>query len=284
MSPFLKKLHSLKPHLAEAAQREYDQWDASDPEFGDPDNGFGGICHDIADKMGDVLNEHGIDVHIADSSGGEQHVWPIAYNDHEAYHVDIAPHHYETGGGYNWQKIPGVKFNSNHISIDPAEREGLDDEGSMNYSRQRPVITLTPEQPRRYAAPSLPDAGQPPGDPRPTHPSRFVVRAAKRRADGKFDLYHLVPHKVTTTYRSGKKDHNWVWVHHVAPRTVDAGKMTELIKSGGVAKRGPAMHSPVHPDIVAQLEGKRSVPRPVKSVRPAGRERVAPSERFSRSR
>jgi hypothetical protein len=113
-----RKLLDLRPKLAEAAQKEYDAWDASDPEYGDPDVGFGGICHNIAENMADVLNEHGIDCSTLDNNGmGEQHVWVAAHDGKHLYHVDISPHHYETGGGYSWQKKPGVKFTPEHVDL-----------------------------------------------------------------------------------------------------------------------------------------------------------------------
>ncbi len=122
-----RTLHELRPKLAEAAQKEYDAWDQSDPEYGDPELGFGGLCQNVADAMGDVLNEHGIDFKILDNGGvGEQHVWVAAHDDKHAYHVDIDPYHYESGGGYNWKKKPGVQFTEDHVDISPAEREHLD--------------------------------------------------------------------------------------------------------------------------------------------------------------
>ena len=64
---------------------------------------------------------------IADNGGmGGQHVWAIAYNDQEAYEVDISPNVYETGGGYNWKKIPGVVFNQSHIFISKVDRDIID--------------------------------------------------------------------------------------------------------------------------------------------------------------
>jgi hypothetical protein len=35
----------------------------------------------------------------------------------DLYHVDIYPYFYETGGGYNWQKIPDVQFDASFVSI-----------------------------------------------------------------------------------------------------------------------------------------------------------------------
>lgn len=127
-SPLHEKLHELRPLLAKAAQEEYDAWDQSDEEYGDPDLGFGGLCQNVADAIGNVLTEHGIDSQTRDNNGvGEQHVWVTANDDTHAYDVDIHPSHYETGGGYNWKKIPGVQFTPDHIDIDEVPRESVDE-------------------------------------------------------------------------------------------------------------------------------------------------------------
>jgi uncharacterized protein (TIGR02996 family) len=133
-----KRLLALRPELAQAAQKVYDEWDASDPEFGDAEVGFGGICQDIAGALGDILHRHGIDHTELDSQTGDQHVWVAAHDDHHLYHVDIPPGHYETGGGYDWQKIPGVRFGPDHVSIEPGYREDLDDAEHFRR-RARPV-------------------------------------------------------------------------------------------------------------------------------------------------
>jgi uncharacterized protein (TIGR02996 family) len=127
-SPLHQKLHALRPELAKAAQEVYDSWDASDPEHGDPECGFGGICHEIAGAMQDVLSRHGVDATELSAATGEQHVWTGAFDGTHFYHVDIAPHHYETGGGYNWQKIPGVQFTPEHVDLSPDNREDFVDE------------------------------------------------------------------------------------------------------------------------------------------------------------
>lgn len=116
-TPLYRKLMALRPHLAHAAQQVYDQWDASDEEFGDPEVGFGGICQDISCAVSDVLAQHGIGTRELDAQTGEQHVWTFAHDGENGYHVDIHPGHYETGGGYNWQKIPGVQFTPDHVDI-----------------------------------------------------------------------------------------------------------------------------------------------------------------------
>lgn len=117
---FLKKLtvkkadiERLRPQLAQTAQKVYDSWDKDYTE----ELGGGGICQDIADAMANILNEHGIEASPVSASVGEQHVYVIAKVVEGVFEVDINPYKYERGGGYNWTKIPNVKFHSSDISI-----------------------------------------------------------------------------------------------------------------------------------------------------------------------
>lgn len=122
--PLYQKLMGLRPQFAAAAQKVYDEWDASDEEFGDAEVGFGGICQDVASAMIDVLGSADIECRESDDiAHGEQHVWCFAWDDGPtAFTVDIPPSVYETGGGYSWQKIPGVTIEAEDVSIDPIER------------------------------------------------------------------------------------------------------------------------------------------------------------------
>lgn len=110
-------LQSLRPDFAAAAQSEYDQWDQSG-EYGDPTLGFGGICQDIAGAMADVIyNKTDFEASTVSAAIGEQHVFVIVQTPDGVYEVDIPPHIYESGGGYNWQKLPDVKFEPADIII-----------------------------------------------------------------------------------------------------------------------------------------------------------------------
>ena len=112
------ELARLRPELAAAAQVPYDEWDASDPDFGDDVGGFGGICDQVADAMCGVLNERGIDAMMIDNGGvGDQHVWVVARLPDGTYEVDIDPHSYESGGGYSWRKLLDVQFSADMVSI-----------------------------------------------------------------------------------------------------------------------------------------------------------------------
>lgn len=119
--------------MAQAAQQVYDQWDQSGPD-GDPELGFGGICQDIAEAISDVVRTAGHNTGTMSAQCGEQHVWAIAYSEYqdpelgtqyEGYHIDIPYSVYETGGGYNWTKKKGVKFDPNYITIDPMPHEDV---------------------------------------------------------------------------------------------------------------------------------------------------------------
>lgn len=106
----------LIPLIISAAQKEYDEWDQSDPD-NDELNG-GGICQNIAESIADVLNSNGIEATTIDSGGvGDQHVWTVFLVKEGVYELDIPPSLYERGGGYQWTKIPGVKFTKEYIYI-----------------------------------------------------------------------------------------------------------------------------------------------------------------------
>lgn len=118
--------------LIAAAQKCYDEWDASDPEYGDDEVGFGGICHLIADAFCEVLSDAGLECRTVSASCGEQHVWAIVLDGDVVWNVDIWPFRYERGGGYQWTKIPGVVFDESDLEInvwsgDPEEFHSLQD-------------------------------------------------------------------------------------------------------------------------------------------------------------
>jgi hypothetical protein len=116
--PSLTLVKSLLLKMAAAAQETYDDWDQDEDGMND-ELGAGGICQDVADAIGDVLNSAGIDVKVLDGNGiGEQHVWLAVKLKEGVFEVDIPPGVYETGGGYSWKKIPGVKFKPSDIVIE----------------------------------------------------------------------------------------------------------------------------------------------------------------------
>lgn len=117
-------LPNLKQSLAEAAQKAYDEWEQDEKGF-DEMLGTGGICQDIAEYMTNVLSGYGIECSTVSQQSGEQHVYVVAKIEEDSdileqegvYIFDISPYTYETGGGYNWKKIPDVKFDESDIII-----------------------------------------------------------------------------------------------------------------------------------------------------------------------
>ena len=113
-------LRHLIPQFVAVAQEEYDQWDQSDEEFGDPEVGFGGICHLIAEKIAGVVMENtGFDTTTINNEGmGEQHVWVVTRTPDGVFSIDIPPCVYETGGGYTWEKLPDVRFGGCDVLVE----------------------------------------------------------------------------------------------------------------------------------------------------------------------
>lgn len=121
-----------KKKLADAAQKIYDAWDVGEDECGDWQVGFGGICHLIADAMCDVLDDKNIQCSTV-SSTSEVHVYVVGKFKEGVYTIDIDPYTYETGGGYNWKKIPDIELTEQDILVsridgDPSAFETYIDE------------------------------------------------------------------------------------------------------------------------------------------------------------
>jgi hypothetical protein len=133
--PNLVSVKSInKRKLAARAQTVYDEWDAdSDPEHGDPEVGFGGICQDIADAMVDELVDQGAQATPMACSVGEQHVFVVGQFTEGVYEIDIAPNTYESGAGYTWKKKKGVTFEPDDISI---ERLSSDPRDFSQYTEE----------------------------------------------------------------------------------------------------------------------------------------------------
>lgn len=104
-----------------AAQRIYDDWDESEVDT----YAGGGICHIIADAICDVMWQIGIECTTV-SCSYEQHVYVAVKVEEGVYTIDIPYGIYETGGGFSWQKLPDIKFDSRDVVFyrvtgDPAE-------------------------------------------------------------------------------------------------------------------------------------------------------------------
>lgn len=102
-----------KSKFAELAQNVYDEWDEENID----EYAGGGICHLIADEICNYLAGEGVDCTSVNTCVGENHVFVVAKTDDGVFEIDIPPSTYETGGGYNWQKIHGVQFNTRDIEI-----------------------------------------------------------------------------------------------------------------------------------------------------------------------
>lgn len=110
-------LDLLKTKLAAAAQKVYDDW-VQGSEGLSEHYGAGGICHDIAEAMCDVLGENKIDCISFHYEIGENHTAVFCKLDDGIYSVDISPYVYESGGGYSWCKKKDVKFEPSDVDID----------------------------------------------------------------------------------------------------------------------------------------------------------------------
>lgn len=115
------RLMAIRPAIAAAAQPVYDRWDPeADPEEGDPEFGHGGICDRIASEIGSVLAEWLPEVELDDYGWeGDDHAAVIAvFPDGRRFLVDIPHAIYETGSGYAWEKIPGIRFSADDVVIE----------------------------------------------------------------------------------------------------------------------------------------------------------------------
>lgn len=125
-------IKQLKPTIAQAAQKLYDTWDQDEDGVCSVRDHAGGICHEIADEVVDILNDAGFEhVTTMSYSVGENHVSAVVATSDGVYEVDIPPYTYETGGGYNWKKKPDVTFTPNDVVIDRLSRNPKDIENYL---------------------------------------------------------------------------------------------------------------------------------------------------------
>jgi hypothetical protein len=107
-----QQLLTLRPLIAQAAQKIYDEWEQED------ECDVGGICDEIERSTSGIIASRIRNINVTDGGhDGDDHAWTIVYNNAESYGVDIPPHVYETGGGYCWKKIPGVTIQPNHVEV-----------------------------------------------------------------------------------------------------------------------------------------------------------------------
>lgn len=112
--PLYNQLMRLRTQMAFAAQRIYNSWE----QGMDVELGGGGICDEVAQVLSGVIAQNVRNAEITDGGHeGDDHAYIVVYNQQEAYGVDISCHIYERGGGYSWQKLQGVHFSPDDISI-----------------------------------------------------------------------------------------------------------------------------------------------------------------------
>ena len=136
-------LEPLRPQFAEAAQAVYDEWE-QDENGEDVEFGTGGICDAITSALSYVVNSHwDVETHEASQPGDEHSYLAVVDRDAGAVvGVDIPYQFYESGGGYNWTKTPGVVFTPDmvqifELDIDPDEYDA-DEWDGYDYSADTP--------------------------------------------------------------------------------------------------------------------------------------------------
>jgi len=68
--------------------------------------------------MAGVFSNHNIQAVTFSQSIDDVHVYVIAKFREGVYEINIPPYIYETGSAYTWKKIPGVRFQQNHVVIE----------------------------------------------------------------------------------------------------------------------------------------------------------------------
>lgn len=127
-NPIYQKLLSIKEEIAKVAQPIYDAWDEEHKE----NIGSGGICNEIAEEIYYVVAKHfpqyEVRTIMEENPNHESVVlFPIDDLDNvdddeilNGYQIDIPHNIYEIyKGEYNWNKIEGVVFDAECVSIFP---------------------------------------------------------------------------------------------------------------------------------------------------------------------
>jgi len=131
--PLRAQLEARRRAFVAAAQRVLDDWQP-DAEGYDEVLGTGGACDAIATAFADALQFTYVDAggnttspsFMDGGQDGDDHAWLIVYDDYEAVAVDIPPYVYETGGGYTWRKILGVRLSPADVVIEPMRRSDIE--------------------------------------------------------------------------------------------------------------------------------------------------------------
>lgn len=105
----MRQLLALRPQIATAAQKIYDEWTEEDQ---------GGICDQIAQEISGIIASNIENIELDDyGHEGDDHAAVVVKRPGKAYLVDIPHSVYETGGGYSWKKIPNIRFKPDDIII-----------------------------------------------------------------------------------------------------------------------------------------------------------------------
>ncbi len=121
------QIYSLRSKIIKAAQQILDEW-TQDEEGIDEEFGAGGACDQISNAITGIIGQNIPDVNFMNGGqDGDNHVYPIVYNDEKAYIVDIPYYIYEKGGGYIWKKIPNVILTLNNIVIEEVDRDLIEE-------------------------------------------------------------------------------------------------------------------------------------------------------------
>ena len=114
MMRYPPEIKELLPQIVAVAQAEYDQWE-QDPEEGDPELGFGGICDLIADGIAGLFDEAA----TVNSEGmGVNHTWVVIKLPSGVWNIDIPPSTYESGAGYTWTKKRDVVISPEDVIVE----------------------------------------------------------------------------------------------------------------------------------------------------------------------
>jgi hypothetical protein len=133
-TPLHEKIRPHIPKFVEAAQKHYDEWGRPGSTYLSGHRDGEGICDYIGAAMSKHMIENGIHAVPRAERTPTPHTHSVAYDQHDAYKVDIPHHHYEQPskkGG--WEKIPNVKFGPEHVSITPTKHPRKNEVDRWNH-------------------------------------------------------------------------------------------------------------------------------------------------------
>jgi len=124
IDPF-ELIKSLRPRIAELANKVINE--EFDWECG------GGACDQVADSsIAHVLSEAGFDIELGGQEG-DDHAWVVARwimpdGSKRYFEVDIPANVYETGAGYDWERIEGAVIRPEDVFIGETDSMAWADE------------------------------------------------------------------------------------------------------------------------------------------------------------